>query len=246
MKNIWKQGKKSDFIGFEQYDVHFPYEKIPSVLNGNKVFFYSKILCRNGLRAQHASCHMKCDYDMALNILNGRYGSGNKYVEYLCNGKDFYCKSCFIMSWERYAAMCDFIFYVLDEMDRRLKLDMNPEKYEAYYHLPSTISNFTPKTRDKGEAGILLQKRAFGYLAERLISAWLINNVKKEDIVLVKDGSIKRVVGAPFQSSSVSKAVTSSPRKPIIIRPTPTKTVQLLKKAAPQHTSIGEKLGYFT
>lgn len=245
MKNIWKQGKQSDFIGFEQYDSHFPYDKIFSVLNQNKVFVHSKMQCVSGVRAQHALCHMACDYNMALDILNARYGNGNKYVEYLCNGKELYFKSCFIMSWERFSEMCDFIFYVLDEMDRRLKLNMDPKNYEAYYHLPSTIANFASKTRDKGEAAITRQKRAFGYLAERLISAWLINNVKKEDIELVTDTSTKRIVGAPFQTRPVAASVTSSPRKPIIIRPMPTVKVPLLKKTAPQHTELGEKLGYF-
>lgn len=182
MRNIWKQGKKTKYIGFEQYDVHFPYSQLKTRLDKGKVLSYGKIYAWGGIRSQFNRCHYHGDMDIALDIVGEQYGADSDYVRYLTTNTLFYYKSCFVMSWERYDSMCSFVFGILEEIDRRYGLDMDYQKYEAF--MKQRIENQT--YRGNIDATYDGQRRFMGFLGERLISAWVYCNVPKTDIVVTQ------------------------------------------------------------
>lgn len=225
MKNIWKKGKQSDYIGFDQYDVHFPYNDIEKVLSADKVLFYAKMNV-SSIKRQFTACHTSMEMDAAIDILNSQYGKGNKYSDYLNNGTVFYYKSCFVMSWANYDKLCKFLFGVLDALDKRYGLDFNPDKYKAFYEKRIADGAYKGKTLNSFTG----QCRGFGFLAERLLSAWLWVNIPHENIITVKDGEYKKHINnsdtkkvepskQTAQQTSVQKKVLPKPtvvkRKPV-------------------------------
>ena len=127
MKNIWLKGRDTDYIGFDQYDTHFPYEDVKKLVSLNRVIFYTKMNVTSPYK-NFVSCHGEPDIMNAIKILDEKYGKGNKYTDYLHNGKILYHKSCFVMSWEMFDKMAEFIFGVLDALDAEYGLNFDAEK----------------------------------------------------------------------------------------------------------------------
>lgn len=195
MKNIWKKGKSSDFIGFDQYDTHFPYDNIISLLDTDRIIYYAKMSVTNPYR-QFSACHTETDIKTAIDITNSKYGKDNKYTDYLNNGKTFYYKSCFVMSWDNFDKMCEFIFGILDGMDEKYNLSFNPDNYKAMYEKRIADGIYKSKSLKTFDG----QCRGFGFVAERLISAWLWVNIPHDKIITIKDGEYKKYLPNPCNS----------------------------------------------
>lgn len=223
MKNIWKKGKQSDYIGFDQYDVHFPYNDIEKMLSADKVLFYAKMNV-SSIKRQFTACHTSMELDSAIEIINQQYGNGNKYTDYLNNGTVFYYKSCFVMSWENYDKMCKFLFGILDALDKKYGLEFNPDKYKAFYEKRIADGAYKGKSLNSFTG----QCRGFGFLAERLLSAWLWINIPHGNIITVKDGEYKK----HFNDSNTKKVEPSKQT---------TQQTSVQKKVLPKPTVVKRK-----
>lgn len=110
--------------------------------------------------------------------------------------------------------MAEFIFGVLDALDAEYGLDFDAEKYKNLYQKRVDDGLFKNKAWKTFET----QRRGFGYLAERLMSAWLWVNVPQEDIIFIKNGEYKKALPLPIVSNGNEIAKTSYVKKKFPIR----------------------------
>lgn len=160
MRNIWKQGKKSDYIGFDQYDFHFEPSMIEELDYGQilTLSFIKVSSLRENFEEFHNSDFSK---DM-VDVMNKIHGKNNKYVEEYNTGTDFYCKSCFVMSWECFDNMCEFIFKIIDTYVEDFRIGFDLKRHAQAF------DGLGP-----------YNKRQIGFFCERLISIW-ITTIKKD------------------------------------------------------------------
>ena len=103
----------------------------------------------------------------------------NPYVKYLFTENTFYGESTFFMSWDKFKDMADFIFPVLLQYDRDNGLNLNLARYEEW-----TKERFnSTEYRNRANSTWEYQRRIFGYLAERLVSAYIFTHFKEDCII---------------------------------------------------------------
>jgi len=155
---VWKNDVKSDRVGFCHYRRKF-----------GRILDFGKGCCQVltinyhcNVLAHYKGAHNFQDmYDM-IDILNEKYGKDNHYSEYLLKSNVFIPFCCFVMHWEDFTRLCNFLFPVLYEFDRRNDLNLSPAEY-----LKKAKKEFRYDDVD-------YQCRAMSFLAERLISCWLV------------------------------------------------------------------------
>ena len=88
-------------------------------------------------------------------------------------------QSCFIMKYEIFDETCKFIFDILDELDKQYGLNYDKDKYKEYIEKSLKTRIYKENNRRDFER----QRRAFGFIAERLLSAYLYLNYNDKIIV---------------------------------------------------------------
>lgn len=159
---VWKNNKESFYIGFSHYRRLFRHLckveegqcQVMSIIYGNPIF-------RN-FKESHNYLDM---YDV-IDYLNERYGDGNKYSKYLLEGNIFIPYCCFIMQYSDFKKLCNFLFPILFAWDKKNGLNMDPEKY------------MEKARRDFRYDDVSYQCRAVAFLAERLISCYIVTEMK--------------------------------------------------------------------
>lgn len=159
---VWRNRKYSRLVGFCHYRRKFTHLLEPAA--GEAIVF--KIMAFPDLLREHyKSAHNYQDYYDIIDILNDKYGNDNPYSKYLLESHVFIPFCSFIMHYEDFEALCGFLFPILFEFDRRHGLGMDPERYMAKAEKDFRYDN------------IEYQARAMSFLAERLISAYLVCNM---------------------------------------------------------------------
>ena len=159
---VWKNQVKSERVGFCHYRRVFS-----GILNIAPRQCQVMAINRNFPVAQHyKSSHNYQDYNDAIEILDAQYGLGNKYSMYLLEGRIFIPFCCFIMHWEDFDQLCNFLFATLGSYDQMHHLDMMPERY------------LEKIKRDFRYDNVDYQRRAISFLAERLISCFIVCEMK--------------------------------------------------------------------
>ena len=183
MYDVWKNGLKSDFIGFEQYSRRLDYKMLVDDPEKCNVFHVVKF--PKSVADIYAFYHDGRDMLSIAQIIIERSGTdpsdplSNPYVKYLFTENTFYGESTFFMSWDKFKEMADFIFPVLLQYDRDNGLNLNLARYEEW---TKERFNYT-EYRNRANSTWEYQRRIFGYLAERLVSAYIFTHFKKECII---------------------------------------------------------------
>lgn len=159
---VWKNNKKSSLVGFEHYRRHFPY--VCDVDEGQCQVL--SILYNYPIFKTYKSAHNYQDLYDAVDILNEKYGEGNKYSKYLLEGNIFIPFCCFVMNYSDFEKLCEWLYSILFAWDKKNKLDMTPQKY------------MEKAMRDFRYDRINYQCRAISFLAERLISCYFVTEMK--------------------------------------------------------------------
>ena len=162
MYYVWKNTIRSKQIGFCHYrrvfteylEIEYGQCQVLTINYNSNVFLHYK------------SAHNYHDYYDVIDILNEQYGSDNKYSKYLLNGDVFIPCCCFIMQWNDFEKLCSWLFPILFAWDKKNGLNMDPEKY------------MEKARRDFRYDDVNYQCRAVAFLAERLISCYIVTEMK--------------------------------------------------------------------
>lgn len=159
---VWKNNVRSEKVGFCHYRRKF--NQILDVEPGAcQVLSFHKNF---NVFHHYKSSHNYQDYYDAVDIIKEQYGEDSSYIHYMLEGRTFIPYCCFIMHWEDFDRLCKFLFPILETFDRKNGLNMNPECYMA------------KAMRDFRYDNVMYQRRAISFLAERLISCFLVCEMK--------------------------------------------------------------------
>lgn len=162
---VWKNGKKSDYVGFEHYRRHLNVRTLPK--KGECQIFRALNFGSQTIYEQYAKCHNVKDMDTMISILDKKYGELNPYSVHITTSHILIANCCFLMRWTDFRKMCEFLFPLLDE-------------FAAACGISNTnVDEWKKKaSADFGNNRVDYQTRVLSFLAERLISAWISINMK--------------------------------------------------------------------
>lgn len=159
---VWKNHKYSKKVGFCHYRRKF--RRLVDISEGQCQVLAINENCP--IFIHYKTWHNYQDFYDAVDILNEQYGNGNPYSKYLLEGRIFVPFCCFVMHWEDFDRLCNFLFPILDAFDKKHGLNRKPERYMA-----KTVHDFRYDN-------VMYQRRAISFLAERLISCYIVCNMK--------------------------------------------------------------------
>lgn len=165
---VWKNCQKSRLVGFCHYRRHFTHQM---ELEKGECQVMEIIRFPFTVFQHYKDAHNYNDFYDIIDILKDKYGDENPYTDYMLNSQTFIPFCSFIMHWEDFEAMCEFFFPILFEFDRRHNLNMNADKY------------WEKAETDFRHDNKAYQARAIAFLAERLISCYMVCNM---NVVSVK------------------------------------------------------------
>lgn len=188
MYYVWKNKKKSDWVGFCGYRRLF--DNIVDI-KSDECLYIAKIELQSSIFKSYCEEHFRGD------ILNAMYymksHNYDKEFNEIMISNEFVINDCYIMSWENFNKLCEFMFGILFYLDDIYKLEMNPDNHVKRYH--ELYDKYHLRyTKD-------YQTRAFSFIAERLISIWITSNTRYKSVqkvVHLMDGTPKIV----FKSNS--------------------------------------------
>jgi hypothetical protein len=155
---IWKNDKSNDMICHKQYRRPFN----PSILpKNNEVVTYAPFVMDESIEEQFSYFHGKRRSNDICNILIKLFGPTSAEVKYWKRCKVLLTNNTFIMNRGDFNKMCEFVFRVLFELDKRYKLDFNSDKY---------IENSYIYTEDDRYD---YQQHFMAYIGERLTSMYI-------------------------------------------------------------------------
>jgi len=142
----WHNRLASPIVGFAHYRRPLNPVRLPQK---GECMIYKQIRLRTGetIRDQYARCHNVADFDLMLSIISRRYGKGNPYAKHLLTSTRMIINCCFLMRWQDFMGLGDFLFPLLDDF------------------------------AEADEQTVAYQMRLPGFLAERLISAYITTHL---------------------------------------------------------------------
>lgn len=155
---VWKNNIKSENIGFCHYRRRFHH--ILKIKSGECQVLAINKNC--SVFNHYKNSHNYHDLYDIIDIMNSIYGEGNKYSKYLLESKTFIPFCCFIIQWKDFNKLCEFLFPILFTFDKIHKLNMSAKRYAEKAKKEFKYDN------------IAYQQRYMGFLAERLISCYLV------------------------------------------------------------------------
>ncbi len=158
---VWKNNIRSRIIAFGHYrrmfsqisDVDEGECQVLAINHNDSIFYHYK------------SVHNYQDLYDVIDILNDKYGKDNKYSKNLLEGNVFIPFCCFIMNYTDFENLCNWLFPIIFAWDKKNGLNMNPDKY------------LEKAKRDFRYDNVDYQCRAVAFLAERLISCYIVNEM---------------------------------------------------------------------
>lgn len=159
---VWKNKVRSKMIGFCHYRRMFTHiiDIEPGTCQVMKITNMGYTI-----EGYYRLAHNYNDMYDIIEILNEKYGTDNIYTKYLLKDSVFIPFCCFIMCYEDFEKLCEFLFPILFAYDEKNGLNMNPVNYRE------------KAERDFRYGDVNYQQRAVSFLAERIISAYLVNHM---------------------------------------------------------------------
>ena len=172
MYYVWKNNLHSDFIGFDHYQRQI---NNVNIINDNQClvkcrldFIVDMIGRKDIVRLDYYDMHSKDIYDKMQNILANKYSKLSNIYKIANETNLFYSNCSFIMSWNNFNKLCEFLFDILFELDKLYDANLDFNKYEEIF-------------------GDAYQARNLAFIGERLISYWIEDNFDSKDIFVSND-----------------------------------------------------------
>ena len=164
---VWHNRLASPVVGFAHYRRPLATTALPQK---GQCMIYKQIRLKSGetVRDQYARCHNVEDFDLMLQLVNKRYGEGNAYAKHLLTSTRMIINCCFLMLWQDFMGLGDFLFPLLDDFAEATGCgrDVNLWREKARHDFP-----------EADEQEVAYQMRLPGFLAERLISAYITTHL---------------------------------------------------------------------
>lgn len=164
---VWHNRLASPIVGFAHYRRPLTIAALPQK---GQCMIYKQIRLRNGetVRDQYARCHNVSDFDLMLTLINRRYGPDNPYTRHLTTSPRMIINCCFLMRWQDFMGLGDFLFPLLDDFAEATGCgrDVALWREKARRDFP-----------EADEQTVAYQMRLPGFLAERLISAYITTHL---------------------------------------------------------------------
>lgn len=164
---VWQNRKKTPYVGFNHYRRQFDVRRLPG--EGECQVWKIWNLKRHSPYWHYCQHHNPEDMDCIIDILNREYGEDNSYVKHLKRQSIFLPCVCFLMAWDDFVRMCEFVFPIMFEFAEKTGCRNDLEKWRE-----KEIRDFNTDDEKK----INYQMRIQGFLAERLVSAWIFTHLK--------------------------------------------------------------------
>jgi hypothetical protein len=168
---VWKNWKKTDIVGFESYRRRLDLSYLPATPKEGQIFIYDIYdFWPNTVYGQYASCFGTKSIDAALSALDDLQGTGNPYTDNIRNSTRLIGNCCFMVDWDSFVKLCEFMFPVLELTMNKLGFEYSESGY--YEALGRSLYE---------NNGMFM--RSFGHIGERLISAWIFSNFEERNII---------------------------------------------------------------
>lgn len=160
---VWKNQIRSEVIGFCHYRRIFTHimDVQPGVCQVLQIADMA-----DTVNQYYKIFHNYNDLYDIIEILDKKYRKGNEYSKYLLESTIFIPYCSFIMHYEDFEKLCDFLFPILLAFDTKNGLNMSADNYRRKAEKDFRYDN------------VDYQQRAISFIAERVISAYLVNHME--------------------------------------------------------------------
>lgn len=167
MYYVWKNNLYSDYVVFKQYRRPFNWEQLKGLPCPGEVITYEKTYLYNPLFIHYAICHGK---KRAQDMMNLLHIEDAECYNYWKESKYMYTNNSMVLNWSDFTKLCEYVFGMIDKIDKFYKLDYKPSRYAA---------NGRQYTED---GRIDYQMHWMAYIGERLVSYYIFKNLKARTI----------------------------------------------------------------
>lgn len=164
---VWKNNLKSDYVVFKQYRRPFEWEKYGRLPKDGEAICFKYIPLSMPIILQYAFCHGKKRAFNLINTLKELYGLESEVYKYFSGSKEMFTNNSMVLTWDDFTKMCEFVFGVLDRLDKHYRLNYNYQKYER------NAKEFTEDGRFD------YQMHWVAYIGERLVSCYIHTHLKQ-------------------------------------------------------------------
>ena len=162
MYYIWKNNLKSDYVTMKQYRRPFDwYGKVQLPKRGEIICYKPLMLGGDSVITQFFNCHGSKMSECVINALKEVFGEKSEELNYFTRGKFLYTNNTFVIGWDDFVNMCEFVFKVINHIDSSLNLNYNYSKY----------MNVAKKFTEDGRSDY--QTHWMAYIGERLVSCYI-------------------------------------------------------------------------
>ena len=197
---VWKNRKEGKYIGCEHYRRHFDLTEaeIKEILSNNEIILPRKcILNTTSLEDFHRVCHNVNDLKLCEDIIYDLYPEyKDSYEKYIKNSNLLYIANSFITTSENFNNLCNFLFSIFFEFERR-KGFTTIDEWKTYVK-ESNIQICPREHKNNGLTWEDYQLRIFGFLAERLLTLYVLHNfngkIYETDLIRLDIQNMKTLV----------------------------------------------------
>ena len=166
MYYIWKNNLQAPYICLKQYRRMFDWESIKRLPGKGEVICYKPLKFPRPIIFQYAICHGSKRASDLMKILKSTYGSSSQVYNYFLHDTVLYTNNSMVLLWDDFVKLCEFVFGVLDKLDKVYELDYDYGKYKRNAKIYTEDGRFD------------YQEHWVAYIGERLVSCYIRTNLK--------------------------------------------------------------------
>jgi hypothetical protein len=177
---VWKNMKKTNYIGFEHYRRHFnlTYDNINDIFKTHDIILPKATYFKHTIYLHYQHAFSKHDIEEVEKIVKYYYPEYTEtWNDFMFEQNKQYSRNMFITKYEIFDKMYTFIFNVLNEFIKREKL-YTPKDFEN--HVLRYSQHIVDIDHKNFTNWVTYQMRLLGFLAEELTSLWIKHNIPED------------------------------------------------------------------